>query len=619
MKSAQEITELFTERVHSHSAVQTQMRAVRDTYNGDLVLPLPEIDKTEKPSIANLVVQGIDQMATRFASRMPQTRTEAVRAGEAARERADDRNAVFHGYWTAWKLPMQQAQRGRWWFGYGNSASTVLPQVGPRRMALGECPPIPELRSWNPLDAYPAARANVWDLIPEDCIFTTQRSVAWLHANYPAQAASVMHAMEQAGMKPQPDTLFTVLMYIDDTEVVVLVTTAHPRVSHPGLLDAYQIQAGSAHLAGSAAQGFELHRFEHRMGVTPVVHPTRVTLDRITGQFDEILGMYETQAKLHSLNMHAVVRSIFPETWLVQNGIEEIDVAEYPDPARGRYGRLRGGRVEVVQTNPGLLTNNAIDRLERNQRVTAGVPAEFGGESPTNVRTDRRGLTVQGATVDFKLAEAHTVFEHVIRTENMLAAVCDQAWHNTKKMIPVSGFGRRSKVEYTPTELFEECIDHQVTYRYVGSDAAQLTVRLGQKVGAGMMSRETAMENDPDIDDVDAEMDRLTVQQLTDAQIQGLQARVSQGAVPEADVARIIELVEMDRMPLYKAVLQVQKEAQERQAAQAPAGAAELQPGLADAGAGAESAPIPEPPRGIENLRAGLFQLAQTSQLANRI
>jgi len=77
--------------------------------------------------------------------------------------------------------------------------------------------------------------------------------------------------------------------------------------------------------------------------------------------------------------------------------------------------------------------------------------------------------------------------------------------------------------------------------------------------------------------------------------------------------------VEMDRMPLYKAVLQVQKEAQERQAAQAPAGAAELQPGLADAGAGAEASPIPEPPRGIENLRAGLFQLAQTSQLANRI
>ncbi|NCV60837.1 MAG: hypothetical protein EBW52_05455, partial [Betaproteobacteria bacterium] len=43
------------------------------------------------------------------------------------------------------------------------------------------------------------------------------------------------------------------------------------------------------------------------------------------------------------------------------------------------------------QINPGYKTDTALDRLERQERLEGSIPAEFGGESASNIRTGRRG------------------------------------------------------------------------------------------------------------------------------------------------------------------------------------------------------------------------------------
>ena len=61
MKSAEDIVDLFYTRSQNHAGVKARMRHVRDHYNGDVVVPLPEIDTTESAAVANLLAQGLDQ------------------------------------------------------------------------------------------------------------------------------------------------------------------------------------------------------------------------------------------------------------------------------------------------------------------------------------------------------------------------------------------------------------------------------------------------------------------------------------------------------------------------------------------------------------------------------
>ena len=58
-------------RQANRSGSVNKMQAIRDNYNGDVIIPMPEMDKAEKPAVANLIKTGLDQTAMRIASTMP--------------------------------------------------------------------------------------------------------------------------------------------------------------------------------------------------------------------------------------------------------------------------------------------------------------------------------------------------------------------------------------------------------------------------------------------------------------------------------------------------------------------------------------------------------------------
>ena len=47
------------------------MREVRDLANGEVIIPLSELDRNARTNVANLLVQGLDQTSMRIASTMP--------------------------------------------------------------------------------------------------------------------------------------------------------------------------------------------------------------------------------------------------------------------------------------------------------------------------------------------------------------------------------------------------------------------------------------------------------------------------------------------------------------------------------------------------------------------
>jgi hypothetical protein len=326
-----------------------------------------------------------------------------------------------------------------------------------------------------------------------------------------------------------------------------------------------------------------------------------------------MIGMYEAQGTLWAYHLHAVKRSIFGETWLEGGPNENPNIISVADPYQGDVGVVEGGRLQQFRTDPGVQTIPSLNLLERNQRLTGAVPAEFGGESPTNVRTDRRGQSVVGGAVDFPVQEHQELLAASLEAENKIAiAIAKAYWPNTSKTFVVP-FGR-GQVTYTPDITFDTDM-HRVSYAYAGTDTNSLVIEGGQRLGQGTFSKWDFMLIDPMVTDPDETHARVVMEALEQAFLQSIQQQASQPDSPYDPItlARLSELMYEKRMTLYEAVQKVHAEAQAAQARQAappqpgmpPGGPPDpnAQPGLSPAGApGTPQAAIQPPGASQDNL-----------------
>ena len=580
--SVDEIASLLFDRQTLQGPMIENMRQLRDTYNGDLIIPLPEMDRREKSSVANLITTGLDQTAMRIASTMPSVYYPALEDGNRASEkRASTRKRATMGWWEANKMPIKMRRRARWLIGYASSPVILRPDTkwGAARWDIRD-----------PLNTFPSSGEDPDEMTPQNCIFTYTRSRAWVQAHYPDALAKL-----KSSKNTRPDDLVRIAEYTD-AEVTVLMASASIK-PNPWDTD----MRGLPHV--------ELERVINRTGMCLAVVPGRITLDRPMGQFDSLVGMYNLQSKLMALEVIAVERGIFPDTYLVSRPGETARFVAGPyDGRSGQVNVVQGGDIREMAANPGFATNGMMDRIERAQRIASGTPAEFGGESTSNVRTGKRGDAILSAVVDFPIQEAQEIFAASLQEENKRAiAIAKTYFGNERKSFYVSSRGAKGHVDYVPNKDFEDD-NNVVTYSHSGADANSLVVGLGQRIGIGIMSKQTAQEIDPFISDPEMEKDRVVSEGLEQALLQSIQTQASQGAIPPADVAAIVALVASDKMDLAAAVTKVHDDAQKRQATVAPAGAPETMPGLGAPGMGAEQ-PAQQPPAGPPDVGAFLASL----------
>lgn len=595
-RTADEIVELLRIRQLAQGPLLQKMREVKEAYEGDVVIPLPELDQADKPAVANLLNQGLEQMSMRIASTMPDVFYPPTKPGQDLHERrARTRRLANIGWWQQNHLRIKMRRRSRWLVGYGAAPVVIRPDMKNR---------IPLWHLRDPLTSYPAPCIDADDMLPPDCIFSYTRSLAWLNNNYPDKIRLLYK-----GREPKGDDVYGLIEYIDGDEHVLLATSKK-RPDYPTDQDS------------AFSHSCELERVPNRIGMCTVIIPGRIGLDRRMSQFEGMLGMYMIQSRLAALEVIAVEKGIFPDTYLVSRANEIASFISGPyDGRSGLVNVIKGGDIKEVQTNPGFQTNPTVDRLERGQRLTAGIPAEFGGESTTNVRTGKRGDSILSAVIDFPIQEAHELFSEALQQENKIAIAIDKEYFDTAKSFYVSMKGAKGRVDYTPSVAFDSDVNF-VSYSQAGVDLNNLIIGTGQRIGVGTMSKRTAQELDPLIDDPEAEHDRVVGEALEQAMLQALQMQASQGALAPIDVATIMKLVVSDKMELAEAVEEAQKQAQERQASAGPPGtpAGPVEPGAPEAqmglGAGPEGAAQPsvgEPPQSLQNLGQMLNSLRQTS------
>lgn len=627
MKSAEDIVSLYMQRLSTRGAYLNRMKEVSANYNNEVAVPLPELDINEKPAVANLLAQGIDQFALRIASVMPDIQYPALRGGiKGSQERARQRRLATLGWYDMNDMQMKMRRRARYQVAYASSPVSIHPVA----LNLNDKRQIPHWRVRNPLSTFPSDTIDADNMEPDDCIFEDARTLRWIKQNYPA-AASVLYVG-----KKTDDALFTVLEYVDPEETVLVAMGAKKESEN--------------YLSGENRSGMSqivLDRVPNRAGICPVVVPQRIALDKVMSKFEAMMGMFHRQAKLDALNTIAVMRNVFPDEWVVAHPNSQgmtPKIVQSADGKMGIRGVIQGGSIETISPGPGQHSETTLDRLERSARLSAGIPAEWQGESGSNIRTARRGESVMSAAVDPDIQETQEIFAASMEAEIRRAIAIQKAYYGSKPTLFLLGMDGKvnSTPDYTPNDAFETDLV-RVQYPLPGSDANQMAVMIGQKVGIGEMSIESAMEMDPLIRDPETEMSRVAMDGLRKALLTGLEQQAVQGQLDPGTVARIGIKLSEPGMTIEKAVDAVHKEMQQEQAdaktdqggqvpgvpgavpgmpggqmGAPPEADPSQQPGLASPqaaqGADAGVPSVSPPPQGLDNLKQLLGALHQQPQ-----
>lgn len=592
-----------------------EMKRVIDTYNGEIAIPLPELDSDEEAAVTNLLHQGVDGTAQRIASTLPDVRFPSVRPGfRRWDDEATVRRQVTLGWWEMNGMRRIMYRRARHLISLTMSPVMIRPDRHRQ---------IPEWFVREPMSTYPAPSTRVDEIAPSDCIFTFSRPLSWLRREYPAQAARLAPADTDG------DTLFECVEFVDAEVIVMGVVgqggafgTSPTLGSQAGAYrDTRDGRAGRQRfgVVGGAGSGWsdaeELERYVNRAQMCTAVVPGRITLDRLQGQFDGMIGKYIRQARLDALELRAIEEGIFPRQWLVGRPNERPKVVTVANGRKGILGRVEGGEIITQQLAPGYKTSEASDRLTMAQRQEGGVPSDWGGEAGTNIRTGRRGDQILAAQVDFPIQEHQVILEASCEHEIRVAIAVRKGWFGgAPSSFYVDWKGARGYVDVKAGDFGSVFATDRnvVKYSMAGSDLNGMIVRVGQKVGMGLWSKQTAREQDPETDDAELEHRRTITEGLEGAMLSGLEQQTQAGAVLPADVAKLMIQVRDGREEFPEAVVALHAEVQQRQATQAPPGAPETQLGLGGQAAGAQAGvAIPPPGPSLQDLNQRLSQLGR--------
>lgn len=560
---------------------------IRDRYNGDVVVPLPDVDgEPQLPMVAaQLISDGVDNTAMQAASARPSIFTPAADATSSrSRKRADNRKRSLYAAWhfsALWDVHLYRAYRHL--CGYGTCAWVVLNDDLAGRARI-------EVR--DPLTAYPELRAPEDLRNPSNCGFVYGRSREWLLSHYPEAEEYFRNAPGHNW-----DTLWDVVEWIDPDHIVLGILG--PRLPAYGPVDSRTV----------GYYGYELRRWENKAGMCPVVAPRRVTLDRIQGQLTKVIPQVDLLQRLTALDIVAAEKAIFPDMAVIGRGPMPPQLISGPwkDGRSGQVNLITEGDVKLLQSAPGPLTNPVLDRLERSIRGSGSISPFYSGENTGGLRTGKAIDTLGSFSVDPRVEEIQKIMGRALTSLNEAVAAVEKGYYSGKKIVGYTGFAAdTSVIEYDPADVFGDItpdgskptITSVVEYDFPGQNVSEATVTVGQLVGADLISRRTGRAKHPYIADADYEEEQIVKEKLKDAVLQGFLQQASGGQLPLTDAARVLREIE-DGADLIDAINNAHNAAQSRQATvpadQGPGGgpAPSSMPGLATPGMGAETQPGP--------------------------
>ena len=571
MRSFEEITRIVKDLQTQQGPVLNRMKDILDRYDGDWVLPLPDIDKEPNlpPLTPALIADAVDNMAMRAASVKPVNIFPAIDPnkdrGRRSREYAEKRRKIVAATYHNSKWNLARRRYYRQLSAYHTCSLVVLPdfQTG-----------LPKIEVRDPLGTYVEPQANEELRQPEYVAFVTRHSAEYLRRVYPQARQEMGGPIHKDDYRELWDC---VEWYDLDQTVFGIIGPVWDdrRMSNerPWITPWQQLSPV----------------YPNRIGQSPAVVPHNVSLGRIASRIGSMLGNVDLQARLMALDILAQEKAIWPDMYAIgrAGGMPRIIGGTWKDGREGDINLLQDVEsIGQIRSTPDIRTAQVIDRLERNFRTSTGLLPQFGGETYGALRTGRGIDALTGMALDPRIQELHEISEAWLPHLNAVILETYKAYWPDKKFSMYSGWpGDKGIVEFTPKEHIETT-DNTVSYNLPGADVIQQTQILGSLRGAKAISGRTFRAMHPYIDDPEAEEKLVQDEDFDEALRQSILQKLLTGEMPLV-VSALIKKYVAEGLDIFDAVVKADEEVRARQATQAPepppgmAASPETMPGMA--------------------------------------
>lgn len=603
MRTWDEIAQLTHSLMLDQELTIRKMREVNTRYRGDYVIPFPDL--AEEPALPpltpQLVGEAVDQLGMRAAQVDPTMLFPAInpdkQRGKNSIEFAHKRQGAVAATYRASMWDLQRPRMFRQLVAYYTTAVVVLPDFK-RKM--------PTVQVRDPLGTFAEQVDPSNPRPPEHVAFVTHHSGQSIRKRYPQTKS------ENGGPITDKSTnvMWEIVEWIDCDQF--RWGLMGPVVTQGDHVERSWVQAPMMPLTPS---------YPNLAGVPLAVVPRQITLTGMASRLANMLGMVDLQGKLQGLEILAQEKAIYPDVYAIgrENGTPNIVGGSWKDGRTGDINILNDiDSVGTLRTDPTPMTQQTIDRQERNFRTSVGLSPMFGGESYGSLRTGRAIDAMTNMSVDPRIMELHKIAEAwqpYINTAIM--ETYSAFWPGKEFELPTGMTGEKARVKFRPHDHFETT-DSDVVYPFPGADITQQTQILGSLLGTKGISLRTFREDHPWIGDAEGEAEDVRSEEIENALMQSVIMQIQQGALPIPVLSLIAKKLQAGKS-LYDAIDDAQREIQEQQAAEAPppeegqVAAPETMPGMAGGPEALmqqapEAAPQVEVPGDVERMR----QLMQT-------
>ena len=471
--------------------------------------------------VPNLMMSGLEHLSQKIG-RIPNLKVDVPnnKDSDRARAKADKIARIVTSYDDTQKLDLQMPQVGRWLPGYGFAVWVIREKKGP--------------------DGTPYPCAELRD--PYNC--------------FPGYFGADQQPKEMAIIRRVPKTA---------------LTKAYPqfsdKINSKDFYKANNLGIGSAYAsaytdsyngswANSNGEGDLIAEYYNEEG-TYIFHMTSGTIldfipnpfdsgpsfvvakkfafDRLQGQYDQIIGLMASMAKINVMSIIAMEDAVFTET----NISGEIESGQY---RKGRFAvnyLAPGTQVSKPASNVPYQIFQQIDRIERQLRVGGSYPVSDDSQSPLSFATGR-GLEELGASMSLMIREYHTVMSDAIEMIDAKRLEFDEKMYGGRSK-ELSGYYNNQFF----SEKYDPSTDIQGAYKtrrvygaMAGYDEPQKIVTGLQLLQAGIIDTQTLQENLDGLDNLSMVNSRITKEKADKVLFDSLLAQAQQGD-PKATMAVI--------------------------------------------------------------------------------
>ena len=462
--------------------------------------------------VPNLMMSGLEHLSQKIG-RIPNLKVDVPnnKDSDRARAKADKIARIVTSYDDTQKLDLQMPQVGRWLPGYGFAVWVIREKMG----ADGIPYPCAELRD------------------PYNC--------------FPGYFGADQQPKEMAIVRRVPKTALT-KAYPNSAEKIN--SKDFYQTNTLGVGNAY----GSAYTdsyngswANSNGEGALIAEYYNDEG-TYIFHMTSATIldfipnpldsgpafviakkfafDRLQGQYDQIIGLMASMAKINVMSIIAMEDAVFTET----NISGEIESGQY---RKGRFAvnyLAPGTQVSKPASNVPYQIFQQIDRIERQLRVGGSYPITDDSQSPLSFATGR-GLEELGASMSLMIREYHTVMSDAIEMIDSKRLEWDEKMYGGKSK-ELSGYYNNQffSEKYDPEKDIQGAYKTRRVYgAMAGYDEPQKIVTGLQLLQAGIIDTQTLQENLDGLDNLSSVNSRITKEKADKVLFDTLLAQAQQG------------------------------------------------------------------------------------------